>query len=419
MFKPAGDVKKYLKCGLWGNMKSGKTKFALSFPKTAIIDSEKGSILHSDDHKFDYLEVIRWRALGPALGWLRDNPGKYETLIVDSVTPLYADLVEEVGQAEKNRTGRDFLSQLSWGIIKRRFRGFLRFLLELPMHVVLTSRAKDEYEQVVNPKTGERESQKTGDIVADVDRALHYDMDFIFQCQAELAGSKKSTKTADDVRYTVLCTGTRRSAEIRMYEKFDVTGKSAFEAVFSKVVQKVLLGGLAPEGSTTVDEVTSEAKPVEVPPVVTEAKTPTAPTQTHVVGAAGSPGIWMEPLETSTQPPQAEQDHEHAQALSELSKFGGKMLPRKHGPLATAKDLKVLFTRAGQMAWPDGTPFKGEEGKGLIRAMYGVESSKELMKPEIDELYELFGKVFSGAAVLDRNFGDNRVMITIPENIPF
>jgi hypothetical protein len=409
MFKPAGDVKKYLKIGLWGNMKSGKTKFALSFPKAAIVDTEKGSVLHSDDHKFDYMEVIRWRALGPALGWLKENPGKYETLIVDSVTPLYADLVEEVGQAEKNRTGRDFLSQLAWGIVKRRFRAFLRFLLELPMHVVVTSRAKDEYEQIANKKTGEHESVKTGDLVADVDRALHYDMDFIFRCQTEVVGGGKKAKSADEVRYTATCTGTRRK-EIKLYQTFDLTDKSAFETIFSVVVQKVMAGAAPAAGATTVDEVTSEARPHEEQ----------APRDNSKPAATEDQKAWMQPLETSTAPPQiGDPEAEHRAALGELAKFGAKMLPRQHGPMATAEDLKVLFTRAGQVAWPDGAPLKGEEGKELIAAMYGIESSKELMKPEVDELYELFGKVLSGAAVLERNFGDNRIMITIPAEIPF
>jgi hypothetical protein len=63
----------------------------------------------------------------------------------------------------------------------------------------------------------------------------------------------------------------------------------------------------------------------------------------------------------------------------------------------------VLMTRAGQMVWPDGEEFKTADGKSMIQALFKVSSSKELRKPQVDWLYEQFGRVLAGQAYLARD----------------
>lgn len=98
-------------------------------------------------------------------------------------------------------------------------------------------------------------------------------------------------------------------------------------------------------------------------------------------------------------------------------------------PLVTLDDIKVLMTRAGDMRWPDDDHqcrlqrcqanghihphFKSSEGKSMLRALYGIESSKELLKSQADDLYEKFGKVLSGLAFLSRD-RDGTPCITLP-----
>jgi hypothetical protein len=111
--------------------------------------------------------------------------------------------------------------------------------------------------------------------------------------------------------------------------------------------------------------------------------------------------------------------------------FVGPVVPiSPDQPECSIEDIKVLMTRANQMRWPDDghqcrkqncdlnghihPRFKTDDGKSIIRSLYGnIESSKELRKPQIDFLYESFGKVLSGAAFLDRD-GQGTVYIATP-----
>lgn len=88
-------------------------------------------------------------------------------------------------------------------------------------------------------------------------------------------------------------------------------------------------------------------------------------------------------------------------------------------PPATAEDLKVLFTRASKMKWPDTDShcrkqfcsdafhehqtFSSKDGKMYIKGIYNVESTKDLRKPQIDAVYAEFGSVLAGRAYLDRD----------------
>lgn len=73
---------------------------------------------------------------------------------------------------------------------------------------------------------------------------------------------------------------------------------------------------------------------------------------------------------------------------------------RPDDPEATIEDLKVLMTRAGKLLWPDGKKFTSKQGKAMIKALYKVESTKDLRRPQVDSLYNFFGEVLTGRAKL-------------------
>src|SRR4029077_8702061 len=100
--------------------------------------------------------------------------------------------------------------------------------------------------------------------------------------------------------------------------------------------------------------------------------------------------------------------------------FVGPIVPiSPNQPEASLEDIKVLMTRANKMRWPDDgnrcrrqncslnghihPHFKTVDAKSMIGSLYKAESSKDLRKPQIDFLYESFGKVLSGAAFLSRD----------------
>jgi hypothetical protein len=57
--------------------------------------------------------------------------------------------------------------------------------------------------------------------------------------------------------------------------------------------------------------------------------------------------------------------------------------------------------------------FKSSDAKNLIKSIYGVETSKDLRKPQIDFLYGEFGKVLSGRAFLAKD-SDGDVYVATP-----
>ena len=97
-----------------------------------------------------------------------------------------------------------------------------------------------------------------------------------------------------------------------------------------------------------------------------------------------------------------------------LQKFSGPPVDPSQ-PMASGEDLKVLMTRCGQMTWPDGEAFKSADGKALIKAVFKVDGTKELRKPQVDWLYEQFGKVLAGQAHLVR---DEKELPYIREGAP-
>lgn len=381
MFEKAQKVAKRIKCELWGEFKTGKSAFALSFPKPCVIDTEKGSLFFGDRFEFSVKEVIRWRDLKPVMEWLKANPGKFETLVVDSVTPLYKDLIDSVLEAAKNKAGRETLTQRDWGIVKRRWNGFLQMLVELPIHVVLTVRAKDEYVPSKD-EHGEDVSKRTGELIQDVDKSTNYIFDFILRLKCE------ADKRAKSARYKAVVEGTRRP-ELRKFQEFDITDRRGFDVVFGDVAKAVCDG--RPVGQTTAAE-----------EMQADSATPAA-----------------EPAPEPVPPPKGT-----AEQIGEmLDAFTGAGDP--DAPSATAEDIKVLMTRAGQMRWPDGSKFASEDGKRLVRALYKVGSSKDLKKYQTDFLYEEFGKVLAGRAALARDeSGDPFVAGTVaaqpdPANVRF
>lgn len=376
MFEPAKKVRKFVKVCLWGGPKVGKTEFALSFPKPCVVDSEKGSLLFADRAKFSVKEVTRWKDLGPVISWIRAHPDTFETLVIDSLTPLYKDLIDEVLAAAQNKNpSLDKLHQAGWGVVKRRFAAFLKVLTELPVNVVLTIRSKDEYETVKDRK-GDEQHVKTGQDTPDIDKMVDYIFDFIVSCKVEV--DKKTKKV---VRHLATVEGSRRP-ELMRGEVFDVTGKKGFEVVFATVA-KILSEGATVAQTTATDEISGDQQ--------------------------GSADISGDQRADRADHAAAPAPMTHEEATEEIDAFFGARTP---GVPCTPEDLKVLFTRAGEVKWPDGRKFSKEDAKSLIKFCYGVESGKELFKHEVDFLFDEFGKVLARRALLVLEKGN--VIIATP-----
>ncbi len=146
--KSADAVEKRLKCLFYGIAGAGKTTAAISFPAPYVIDTEKGA------ENSQYLELIKKNGgaiyqcsdfadiITEVKSLLSEEHG-YKTLIIDPLTTVYNDLVDQAGSNSKltdpTAFGRHYIEA------NKQIKRLLQLLLRLDMNVIITSHAKNEY----------------------------------------------------------------------------------------------------------------------------------------------------------------------------------------------------------------------------------------------------------------------------------
>lgn len=185
-FTAAESVEPHAKTLIYGGPGVGKTFLGLSAPgKVAVIDTEGGTAFYADRFKFDVLPTKTYADAIGAINFLATSKHDYRTLLIDPVTILYETLQEAalIRRTEMNRRrGRGAttideadLEQLDWGRIKRSYKRLMTALVNLPMHVVVTAREKEE--TVRDPKSGQFET--TGKYKPDAEKTTAYYFDVV------------------------------------------------------------------------------------------------------------------------------------------------------------------------------------------------------------------------------------------------
>lgn len=188
-FAPATSVEPVIKAFLYGGWGSGKTYFALGSPgPVAVIDTEGGTALYKGKFNFDVITTKSYRDVIAALDFIEANPKDYRTLVIDPVTVIYDTLQEAALKARIARKMRqakgDFdpdnvdLEMLDWGRIKRNYKAMMTRLVNLPVHVVVVAREKDDIEMVNG------EAVKRG-VKPDAEKSTPYYFDAVIRTTAK------------------------------------------------------------------------------------------------------------------------------------------------------------------------------------------------------------------------------------------
>lgn len=141
--KPA-MIESRLKVLFYGNAGVGKTMAAIQFPKPYIIDTEGSTNKPqyvSEIEKVDgaVLFTVDFEEMINEVKELLTTTHDYKTLIIDSLTLLYNDLLEKAERKVGTEFGRHY------GEANKRMKQLLNLLFRLDMNVIITSHSKNEY----------------------------------------------------------------------------------------------------------------------------------------------------------------------------------------------------------------------------------------------------------------------------------
>jgi hypothetical protein len=133
-----------LKVLFYGGSGVGKTMAGISFPKPYVIDTEGST------NKPQYIKAIE-KAGGAALATLDfdeivneiqillTEKHEYKTLVIDSLTPTYNDLLDKAEKKHGSEFGRHY------GEANKKMKHLLNLLFRIDMNVIITSHSKNEY----------------------------------------------------------------------------------------------------------------------------------------------------------------------------------------------------------------------------------------------------------------------------------
>lgn len=140
------ESKGRLKVFIYGESGSGKSYFCTQFPKPYYIDSEKGverakyakNIELNDGVVF---QTRNFHEIYEEVKLLSTIDHDYQTLVIDPITPIYNNLVDECLVKARGKTGYG----QHYSEAAKQFQKLIDLLLAIDMNVVITAHVKKEY----------------------------------------------------------------------------------------------------------------------------------------------------------------------------------------------------------------------------------------------------------------------------------
>ena len=189
----------------YGRSGTGKTTLSSTFPRPLLmIDvKEKGTDSIADVPDIDVINVSEWKDIEDLFFHLRENPGAYKTVVIDTVTSLQELAMEEALKIEHKKEG-EFPTKRTWGntsnLLKRYISNYVSlhddgtsvvFLAQDRMH----DSEYDGEDQII-PEVGARVSPATLSILNAAVKVIG--QTFIKEVQSE---TKLKKRTKPQMRY--------------------------------------------------------------------------------------------------------------------------------------------------------------------------------------------------------------------------
>ncbi len=151
--KPEAKEKR-LKMFVYGAAGIGKTTAAIMFPKSYIIDTERGTDHYAETISKSESAVFQssvFDEVSKEVKELLTTKHEYRTLVIDPVTTIYNSVqekwtrvFEKHAKTEKEAEVQDFGMRF-WGRVKSDFKALQRMLVSLDMNIIITAHQKDQY----------------------------------------------------------------------------------------------------------------------------------------------------------------------------------------------------------------------------------------------------------------------------------
>ena len=140
--KPGTDKEGRAWC-FYGRAGSGKTTLAASFPGPVLLLNirDDGDDSVSDIKGLDVRDIETWDDIEDTYWWLKQNPGKYKTVIWDTVTMAQLMVVEEIGGAKAAKAKKAVgdwgtMTKKDWGEVASRLKTWITNYRDLDMEVI-------------------------------------------------------------------------------------------------------------------------------------------------------------------------------------------------------------------------------------------------------------------------------------------
>ena len=165
---------KFHPAAFYGRSGTGKTTVACTFPGPILLLDvrDKGTASVLDVKNLDILVIEEWDNFEDAYWWLKANPTKYKTLVIDTVTNLQQLSIEKILSKKKKvdlTKAGDWgtMSRRQWGDVASMMKTWITNVRDLEMNVIFVAQDRifnfsddddenDEGDDHLQPEVGPR-----------------------------------------------------------------------------------------------------------------------------------------------------------------------------------------------------------------------------------------------------------------------